>query len=215
MCGNGCGGLNLGGMCIGWGGGEEWVGAEKGERGLLFFPFLPASVCWPLLTHDTDSHSSLQPNSLLSSQSIQHREDNAAASEPRAASGISSPGQHLASLQSLLLRNIEVRTPCPLCVCGHQNSCPKLAGAEKLCRRGCVRDFCEMLSLGRFILATELPFCYMLCLPGESLQGGHKETEVGQDGLCQSLISLRALGVSVSPGQTAPVPAEGKSSINR
>lgn len=89
MCGNGCGGLNLGCMCIARGRGEEWVGAKKGEPGLLFFPFLLASVCWPLLTHDTDSHRSLQPKfSLLSSQSIQQRE-NAAASEPRTASCIS------------------------------------------------------------------------------------------------------------------------------
>lgn len=95
-----------------------------------------------------------------------------------------SPGQHPASLQSLLLRNIEVRTPCPLSVCGHQNSCPKLAGAEKPWRHGCVRDFCEMLSPSRFLLATELPFCSLvLCLPRESLQGDDNETVVGQDWL--------------------------------
>jgi len=90
MSANDCGGLNLGCMCIGWRGGEERVDAEKGGPRLLFFPFLLASVCWPLLTHDTNSYRSLQPNfSLLSSQSIQHREDKTADSEPWAASCIS------------------------------------------------------------------------------------------------------------------------------
>lgn len=94
-----------------------------------------------------------------------------------------SPGQQPTTPQSLLLRSIKVRTPCPLCVCRHENSCPKLAGAEKSCKHGCVRDFCEMLCCGRFILATELPFCYAWCLPGESLQGDDNETEVAQDSL--------------------------------
>lgn len=170
---NGCGGKNLGCMCIAWGRREEWVGVGKGEPGLLFFLFQPlaAGPSWHMIPILTGAWSPTSP-------SFPHR-----ASGTGTVHLPASPRHHPAYPQSLLLMNIKVRTPCPLSVCGHQNSCPKLVEAKKPCRYGCVRDFYEILTSGRFILATELPFCYGLCFPGESLQGADGETLVGLDWL--------------------------------
>lgn len=71
--------------------GRKRKGGGYLERGvkIIVLPLSPC-LCWPLLTQDTNSHRSSQPYfSLLSSQSIQHRQDNTAGRASRTAPCIS------------------------------------------------------------------------------------------------------------------------------